>query len=408
MAVTGTTELSNEVRNAHDAEYLIATQDKLYYDQFTFLRDIAPAGQVGQILKYPILEATQPNSTALDEYTDVASQRMRANEISVTLQEFGGAIDVTKFLVAVSYVDVLQQAAEANGYNLAESLDRVVRAVAGQGSRVYRPLAGLSRSTTNGLDNTTHRLSASLVEQTAVLVRASGMPLYDDNTICAVLHPFAWHDLMQDDEIETMGSRQNPEILFNGELAYWSGIRFIVATSAKAFWGQGAVRSANSFVSTLSTAAAIGDTNLRFASDDTDLAADEWISIRDAAESANTWSDTNELFRVTSVGTTGSGGTGIDGYVLDHGQGDEGGLRFAHASGTAITDAASVYPINLLGPMSLTKVASDLTGPFGTTVVTGPFDKLGRFVSFGWYAIVGYSRTRAQWVPRLEVGSSIS
>lgn len=408
MPMTGTSELSAELADAHDSAYYIATQEKLYFDQFCYTRDPAPAGQVGQVLKFPILEATQPNTTALDEYTDVSSQRMRANEVSVTLYEYGNAIDVTKFLVGTSYVDVLKQAGQANGYNLAESLDKIVRATAGQGSRIFRPVAGLARTTTNGLDTATHRLSATLMEQMAMYLRAMGMPLYDDGSVCTVIHPFPWHDLLQDDEIETMASRQHPEINFNGELAYWSGIRMIVASSAKAFWGAGQNRTSNAFASTLSTAAAVGDTNLKFASDDTDLAADEWVSIKDAEETGNTWSDTNELFRVTTVGTTGSAGTGIDGWVLDYGQGEEGGLRYAHASGTTIEDAASVYPLCFFGPQSITKIASDLTGDFGTTVVSGPFDKLGRFLTFGWYAILGYTRTRAQWMPRLEVGSSIS
>lgn len=410
MPMTGTVELSNEVRDTYDNAYYIATQKKLYFDQFSFTRDSEPGGRVGQNVKFPILEATQPNTAVLDEYTDVSLQRMRANEISVTLQEFGGAVGVTKYLVGTSYVDILQQAAEANGYNLAESVDNIVRAVAGQGSRVFRPLAGLTRATTNGLDTATHRLSTGLLSQISNLVGALGMPMYDDNTTATVMHPFVFHDLVQDDTIETMSTRQYPEMLFNNEVAYWSGVRIVKASSAKAFWGMGPVRTSNSFVSTLATAANIGDTTLYFAGDASDLQADEWVAIQDGQETGNTWYDTNELFRVTRVGTAGASGTGtgMDGYVLDLGQGSEGGLRYAHASGTVVNDNASVYPLVFMGPHSITKVASDLTGPFGTTVVTGPFDTLGRFLAFGWYLIAGWTRTRAQWIPRLEVGSSIA
>lgn len=407
MPMTGTVELASEVRDAYDSDYYLAGQQRIYFDQFSHMRPQAPGGQVGQNVKFAIVEATQPNTAALDEYTDVPSQRMRASEKGVLLSEYGGAVSVNKYLVATSYNDVLEQAALTNGYNLAESVDKIVRAVAGQGNRVFRPTSGITRATTNGLDTAGHRVSATLIEQIANLCQSMGMPLYDDNSICAVIHPFPWHDLLQDDDIRTMSSRQYPEILFNGELAYWSGIRFIKTPAAKAFWGAGAARSAAGFSSTLAAASDIGATNLKVTAT-TNLQVDEWMAIQDGAETGNTWYDTNEIFRVTTVGTSGAGGTGIDGYVLDFAQGDDGGTRYAHASGTAIVDAASVYPISLIGPHSITKVASDLTGNFGTTVVTGPIDTLGRFLSFGWYLIAGWARTRAQWAPRLEVGSSIS
>jgi hypothetical protein len=57
--------------------------------------------------------------------------------------------------------------------------------------------------------------------------------------------------------------------------------------------------------------------------------------------------------------------------------------------------------------MSLLKIASDETGPYGETVVTGPFDRLGRFLTFGWYAILGYGRSRTRWNLRGEVSGSI-
>jgi hypothetical protein len=59
-----------------------------------------------------------------------------------------------------------------------------------------------------------------------------------------------------------------------------------------------------------------------------------------------------------------------------------------------------------MGPNSITKVASDLTGPWGETVVSGPFDRLGRFVNVGWYGLFGYGRTRDSWLLRGEVGAS--
>lgn len=405
MATTNTTALSAEVKTRYDAQFYMAGQSMVYFDQFCDLRE-QMEGERGKQYEFPIVENNQPNTGTLDENTDVVAQQMRANAITVTLAEYGGAIELTRFLAATSYADVYEQAAYVNGYNLAESLDFVVRAVACQGSRQFFQNSQTARSGFAGIATAADRATPGFIELLHTIGRTIKMPLYDDGSLCTVMHPFVLYDLLQNSGIRDMAIRQTPEMLFNGELAYWGGLRIISSSAAKGFWGQGAV-AASSISSTLAAAAAVGDTNLKTTSV-TNAAVGNWLAIRDAAESGNTWSDTNELFRVTAVGTSGAGGTGIDGFALDPGPGDGGGLRYAHASGTAFNNSNSVYPIPLLGPNSITKVCSSFTGPYGETVVTGPFDRLGRFLTFGWYGILGYARTRQGWVMRGECGSSQS
>jgi hypothetical protein len=63
----------------------------------------------------------------------VVPQQLRANEISISLFEYGDAVEVTRFLAATAYPDVYEQAAQVNGYSMAESLDRIARNTLGQG-----------------------------------------------------------------------------------------------------------------------------------------------------------------------------------------------------------------------------------------------------------------------------------
>ena len=178
----------------------------------------------------------------------------------------------------------------------------------------------------------------------------------------------------------------------------------IVSSSAKAFLGAGTT-AASSLQTTLAAAAAVGDTNVKLTSV-TNLVVGNILSIQDTAETGNTWYDTNEGFYVTTVGTAGAGGTGVDGFALDPGPGDGAGLRYAHASGATAEDDNAAYPVCFVGPNSISKGASSFTGPYGETVITGPFDKLGRLLTFGWYAIAGWGRTRNGWLFRYEAGSS--
>jgi N4-gp56 family major capsid protein len=403
MAVTGTAALSAEVKAVYDGDFYIAGQSMLYWDQFCDLK-IEMNGQRGQSYEFPVIYNLQPNTGPLDELMDVPSQQMRASAVSVTLQEYGGAVEVTKFAVATVYSDVYKQAAYANGYNLAESFDNIVRAVAGQGSRQFFINARTARSQIAGQSTSADRMNAAFISRLTMFARTLKMPLYEDGAVCTVVHPFVWYDIMQDSDIKNMSTYSYPELLFNGEMGYWMGMRFIVSANAKVFYGAGATAT-SSLVTTLSTASAIGDTNIKVASVTT-VAVGNIVALIDGAESGNTWYDTTEAFVVTAVGTTGAGGTGLTGYALDPGPNAAGGLRYAHASGITVNNNNSVYPNVVLGPNSITKACSGLTGPYGETVVTGPFDKLGRFLTFGWYGIEGWARTLEGWLLRGECGSS--
>ena len=407
MPTSGTTALSAEVQALYDGEFLMQGQSMVYHDQFCDLR-MQMDGQRGRTYNFPILESGQPNYTPLDELEDVSAQQMRANEIVVTLYEYGGAIEITKLVAATSYVDVAKQAAYVNGYNVAESVDFVARATFGQGSRVFRQNSRASRSVFAGKSTAADRLTPAFIERLTLFTRTLKMPLYDDGCVSTVLHPFPFYDLLQASDVRNLAiNNAYSEILFNGEIAYWSGLRIIVSANAKAFWGSGANDATNVLATTLATAGSVADTNLKVASVTT-VVAGMWIAINDGVESGNTWYDTNELFQVTTVGTAGAGGTGLDGFVLDPGPGDGGGLRYAHASGTTVTTKNSTYPMVVFGPNSVTKVASDFTGPYGETIVSGPHDRLLRFLTFAWYLIAGYQRTRNGWLFRGEVGSSES
>jgi N4-gp56 family major capsid protein len=407
MATTGTAALSAEVKAMYDADFYIQGQSMVYWDQLADLKGPIMNGQRGISQNFPIVESNQPNYVALDELTDVPATQMRANEVVVTLQEYGGAIEVTKFLVATAYADVYKQAAFINGYNLAESFDYIVRAVAGQGSRVLYQNGRTSRSQFAGQTTAADTAGVKFLELLGIFARSFKMPLYEDNAVCTVIHPFVFYDLLQDTTgggVRAMSQYSHPEILFNGELAYWAGVRIIVSSNAKGFWGAGAALG-SAASTTLTAPINVGDATIVVAAN-TNMVVGQWLAIRDGNETGNTWFDTNELFRITAIS-----GTSITGFMLDPGPGDAGGARFAHASGGAgpvITNANSVYPIVILGPNSVTKAASSWTGPYGETVVTGPYDRLGRFLTFGWYAIVGWSRTRNAWLLRGEVGSSQS
>ena len=400
MAATGTVALTNQVKTRYDADFYLASQSMVYWDQFPDIKE-APNGLRGQTHEFIIGDSLQPTTTPLDELTDVSTQSMRSAAVSITLQEYGGALELTKFLAATSYVDVYEQAAKLNGYSLAETFDLLARAVFGQGGRQFFPAGVTARSGVNGVTTASHRATAAQLQKFGMFARNWGMPLYEDGSCSTVIHPFPYYDLLQDPTIQAMSQLQRPEILFNGELGYYAGIRMIVAPSAKAFYGAGGAQ-ASAVATTLNGAVAVGDSTMVVASA-TNISVGQWLAVVDTVETGNTWADTNELGLVTGVS-----GTTITMAMLQPGPGDGGGFRYAHSSGKTVSNAAVVFPMVMFGPNSVCKAYSSFTGPYGESVVSGPFDRLGRFLTFGWYAIIGYARTRTGWLLRPEFGSSLA
>lgn len=403
MAATGSAALANEIKPDYHQAYLIAAQSLLYFDQFAYPRSTTQ-NRKGVSVNFPIVESQQPATSVLDELADVVPVAMNVNEIVVTLQEYGNAIQVTRLAASTSYADVYKQAAEINGYNMAESVDYIVRSVIGQGSNVVYQNAKTSRATLNGITTSGDRMSAPFISRLQAFVETTNMPKYMDGATCAAMHPWPFYDLQQDPQAVAMSQYSHPELLFNGELAMWNGMRLVKASGQKVFWGAGGAR-ASSLATTTASAINVGDTNIKLTSVTT-VNVGDILNIVDASETGNTWTNTNEGFYVQSVGTAGAAGTGVTVMAITAGPGSAGGARYAHASGTTANNNAAVFPVNVLGPQSITKAYYEGAGQYGETTVTGPFDVLGRFLNFGWWGLFGWQRTRERWLLRGESGSS--
>lgn len=403
MAATGTASLANEVKPDYHNQFLIAAQSVLYFDQLAYGRSTS-TNRKGASINFPIVESNQPATSVLDELADVVPVAMNVNEVVVTLQEYGNAVQVTRLAASVSYADVYKQAAEINGYNLAESIDYIVRSVAGQGSNIVFQNGKTSRANLNGLTTPGDRMQAAFIARLMTFASATNMPKYMDGALCSVMHPNVFYDFQQDPQAVAMSQYSHPELLFNGELAMWNGVRVVQGSGQKVFWGAGGARS-SSLSTTTAAAINVGDTNIKLTSVTT-VNVGDILNIIDAGETGNTWTNTNEGFYVQAVGTAGAGGTGVTVMAITAGPGSNGGARYAHASGTTANNNAAVYPTNIVGPQSITKAYYEGAGAYGETTITGPFDVLGRFLNLGWWGLFGWQRTRERWLLRGESGSS--
>lgn len=413
MAATTTATLSNSVVADHlQTEFLVAASAQERWDQFAWVPAsgaVAPGSDgtatTQNIVIYRNLALV---SSTIAEATDIEGVQLGDTSIDVALGEYGNSAQDTKRLVALGRTDIPQVFQTVIGRNAGLSQDVIARGTFIGGDLFRRPTPADTRA---DLDLTADDMQAagfSFFYSLAAQLRSSGAPGLGTQSEAAgraqgaaepgVDYGTVVHDLLTGDLIETSGftpiqyiaapdARQQ---VYNGEFGRMAGVRIIESSLGKIYQSAGTIAQA---ATSLSAASTVGATVTTVATA-TGLVAGDYMTIG-AVETGATELTTQETCLITTVsGTT---------TMTVIGAGPDGGLRYAHAAATAVTEGAFVAAIPVFGGMSVAKVHSTICGPKPTMVESGPFDKLGRFKNYGWWWMGGYHVTVPTWIIRGEV-----
>ena len=394
--------LSNSVISRYIENYLEAAMVVRLYDQLAM-----PIGQPMETLSrgadvtVPFLSDMDPGTSTISEVADVDAQTLRDAAATVTPTSRGEALQASEKLWIQGFTDYHAKMAQRVGKNMMETVDALARNAATQGSLVLRNQSTSARSTLNA-GSTGHRATRALFTKAASLIQSLKIPGFTDAQSgnaawAAITNPWVYDDLLVDaGGILEVGQYQKQEIILSNELGSLGNFRLVVSPWAKIFMGAGADH-ANVVATTLSTAANALATSISVAASSS-VHLGEWLTIG-TEETAGTHQSKNERVRYVS---SGSAGTTIN--IV--GEGANGGLRFDHASATAVRNADSAHTIVFGGPASLVKVFAPSIGEFGQIVGPKRDGKLDQFLSLGWKWYGGYGRIRENGLVRAEVSVS--
>lgn len=340
--------LSNSVRTQYIENYIEALMLERLYDQIS-----KPVGQPmsqlkrGSSVQVEFLSDMTPGSSAISEVSDVTPQTLVDAVASVTPTSRGEALQASEKLLIEAFTDYHAQLVQKVGKNMMETVDALARAAATQGTFVWRQ--GVSARSALDAGATGHRADD------VTFMRASGMlssvkaPGWVDRKNgqkfwVAIMHPLVFHDILRSGNVSPIAQYQNQNIIFNHELGSLGNFRLVVSPWAKVFGAAGADHATN-VATTISAAATALGTTITVANTSS-IEKGEWLWIG-TEETANTHYDDNERVRFVSA---------ADKVITVLGEAPNGGLRFPHASGTAVRNADSAYPIVFGGSDSLVKV----------------------------------------------------
>lgn len=399
MTIQTTSNLSNSLRTQYAAAYLDAAYGARLYDQIAIpFPGLSPGDAIrGSAVQTNFLSGMTPGTGTISQTADVTPQILYDAYASVTPTSRGEALQWAEQLDIQVYTDYAAKRIQKIGENQAESIDLLAQAAALQGSWVERAAARAS------LDAGTpsHRASDSLFRKyyaTMLSMKVPGFITADGqaNTWIAIMHPYVWGDICESGNYEAIGIYQDRGIHLNFEAGQIGSFRVVSHAYAKVFGGAGA-DNGTSVAGTLASANSPLDLTLTTSSDHSANIAYGLLWTVGTEETANTFYPTNERVKVLSASTV---------TLTVNGEGENGGMRFAHAASTAVRNADSAYTICFAGPQSLVKLYDPGVGEFGQFVEPHVTGNLNQFTTAGWKFYGGYGRVRENSLLRYECSTS--
>lgn len=416
MATTGTADRTNSIQTLLTTDMVFEASRTQVWGQFP---KIAPEGEIqgarkGSTIDVRFQQRLPISTDTINEKADITPRVVNDNKTTISINEYGDAVQYSEFLQLVQMGNAREEIGKTVANQMVGSLDRLAGRQYYQGNTVV--LLANQHDARTDLDATNDTLKASsvgmsLIAQAQAMLRGAGAPGFSTDGNGQEKYATVVHTSLSADLPETSGylpalQYGGKMTLFNGELAEIRGLRFTESAQGKVYPGAGTVAQG---ATTLNGAVSAGATSIVVASAN-GLAVGDFITLGTLEDGATVTTENASaaVSRLETVLVTAVNGTTLTvaGMGYASGAAQTPGLRYAHPSGEAVTEAAQIAAIPIFGPSSVMKAYAPANGPFGTSVVSGPFDTLQRFHNIGWKFTGGWAKTMGLWTVRLEVACS--
>ena len=195
MAYTTTTTLDDQVKTAFDQVAYFALRSQPLFEMVADVRSTAQSHN-GSGVQFTFYADMAQATSALTEATDVTAVALTDSAVTVTLAEYGNAVITTAKVRGTSFLNVDSDAANIVGYNMADSLDKIVSNVANGSTDTDQII--YSGQTSRGAITATDNYTAALGRQAVAKLRTANAPGWENGNYMAIIHPDVSYDLRGD------------------------------------------------------------------------------------------------------------------------------------------------------------------------------------------------------------------
>lgn len=229
MAVTTTSNLSNQVKVGYDLVADFALRTTMIFDQFTTMKSADTND--GSSISFTRWTEMSSNEGSISEASDVSPVTLASTEFTVTPAEYG-AVTVTTAKFRSDTLLPNFQADQVNlvAYNMATSLDTICRTVM-EASTEIRFVGQASE----GAITATDILTADEVRQEHAAIESDNVLPFGQDYVW-VIHPHVSYDLKSetgDGAWIAPTQYVNTDRVYNNELGKFAGFKFISSTRAQ-------------------------------------------------------------------------------------------------------------------------------------------------------------------------------
>ena len=326
------------------------------------------------------------NTTPLTETTDPDAVAMSTpTQVSITLNEYGNSVLVTRALELFSLADVDPAIANVIAFNLADSIDTVaMETLRGGTNKIF----GGTRTSTATL-TASDTIDSADIRKAVAKLRSNKAVGRKGSLYWAGIHPEVSHDLRAESSSgqgwllpNQYGSSQDR--IWAGEIGNYEGAYYV--ESARMYNAKtGADQTA------LATASAVSGASGAFTIVAANAAFGGRAEVGDKISGTNV--GTSAKITAISVGATNTT------FTVD-----------VANSGTVGTNTLTVTPVTrvyntiICGQQAMAQAVAEEPH----TVIGPVVDKLMRHRPMGWYGVLGFAIYRQDALYRLETGSSIA
>lgn len=393
MALTAVNTLQVN-KAAYETIAYYALRPELYYDGLADVKSTSQTNR-GTSVQFNITSDLAAAATQISETTDITPVAMSDSIVTVTLGEYGNAIQLTAKNEATAFYELNPIAAEVIGYNAGLSLDTVGQTAIQLGTNALFSVGSGTAQTaranitvTNTLDgNAVRRAGAALAKNNAQRVNGAWV---------GFIHP----DVAYDFRGTTGGTNwSDPHIygmdqsnLWNGFVGRFQGVQFIETPRAPLFVDGSANGTANAKTTSASTASDANNSVTITTTTAHGFSVGQGITF-----SANGGVGLPATAVIVSVPTTTT-------FTIT-----QAGVSAGAPAVTVTSGTVDVYGTLVMGRQAFAK-AHSTGGGYGPMPVIGDtpiVDLLRRFTGVSWKHLVGYSIFRQASLYRIESASSI-
>lgn len=226
--------LSDEMRTYYSDYLLDLVEPELVHEQFAQKHPIPKNG--GKTINFRMFDPLPELTTPLVEGVTPAGQSLSVSSIEAYVDQYGGYVTLSDMLMMTAVDPMLMVATKKIATQAGQSRDTLVREVMAAGTNVRYAGGAASRS---ALAVNTSKLTVEDIRKAVRDLEANDVPRINGKYI-GIIHPNVKYDLMDDPRWLNPHEYRDTSNVYTNEIGEIYGVRFVEASRAKIWKGEGA------------------------------------------------------------------------------------------------------------------------------------------------------------------------